>query len=127
MARSKALFVDVLGLDTDVIAPLSAEIWAGLAFDNEARAALKRDGLMLDGLRLTGPMPFTFTSAGTARVRVIVPDKNDSDRCLTCSVSVYCHVCAQQQRATTRLKLLRAEARSDDMRGFISGIRRRCR
>lgn len=47
-----------LGLED--IERTSAEIWAGLAFDEEARVALKRDGLALDGLRLTGPSPFTI-------------------------------------------------------------------
>lgn len=36
----------------------TAALWADLAFDDHARSALKRDGLLLDGLRLTGPSPF---------------------------------------------------------------------
>jgi hypothetical protein len=36
----------------------TAALWADLAFDDYARSALKRDGLVLDGLRLTGPSPF---------------------------------------------------------------------
>ena len=36
----------------------TATLWADLAFDEAAKSALKRDGLMLDGVRLTGPSPF---------------------------------------------------------------------
>lgn len=36
----------------------TAMLWAELAFDDHAKSALKRDGLVLDGLRLTGPSPF---------------------------------------------------------------------
>ena len=82
MARSKEPFVEVQGLDPENIAPFATQIWAGLAFDDEARATLKRDGLMPDGLRLTGPMPFTFTSAGAARVRVTLPGKSEGDALL---------------------------------------------
>lgn len=46
--------------DLAAIARLNVEIWADLAFDDAAKAALKRDGLTVDGLRLTGPNPFTI-------------------------------------------------------------------
>jgi hypothetical protein len=82
MARGKNQFVEVLGMDADDIAPLGTQIWAGLAFDDEARAAFKRDGLMLDGLRLTGPMQFVFTSDGTARICVTVSAGADGDALL---------------------------------------------
>lgn len=36
----------------------TAVLWADLAFDDAAKTALKRDGLTLGGLRLTGPSPF---------------------------------------------------------------------
>ena len=47
----------------------TAALWADLAFDDQARSALKRDGLVLDGLRLTGPSPF-----------VVHKIQNDDDR-----------------------------------------------
>ena len=48
---------------------VTAALWADLAFDEHARSALKRDGLVLDGLRLTGPSPF-----------VVHEIQNDNDR-----------------------------------------------
>ncbi len=45
-------------LDPSEINRLNTEIWADLAFDEAAKAALKRDGLELDGLRIGGPNPF---------------------------------------------------------------------
>jgi hypothetical protein len=45
-------------LDPSDIDRLNAEIWADLAFDDAAKAALRRDGLALDGLRIGGPNPF---------------------------------------------------------------------
>jgi hypothetical protein len=67
------------GPEPERIALLATQIWSGLVFDEEARAALKRDGLMLDGLRLSGPIPFVFTSAGPPRIRVTAPGRADSD------------------------------------------------
>jgi len=50
-------------LEPAEIERLNAEIWADLEFDETAKAALKRDGLAVEGLRLTGPNPF-LVSAG---------------------------------------------------------------
>jgi hypothetical protein len=67
------------GPEPQKAALLATQIWSGLVFDEEARAALKRDGLMLDGLRLSGPMPFVFAQVGASRIRVTAPGRADSD------------------------------------------------
>lgn len=49
--------------DLGMIAARSAGIWVGLALDDAAIAALRRDGLDPAALRLTGLHPFEFTAA----------------------------------------------------------------
>lgn len=49
--------------DLDALAQRSAALWAGLAFDQEALAALRRDGLDPGGLRLTRPHPYSYDLA----------------------------------------------------------------
>lgn len=66
-------------LEVEEIARLTAEIWADLAFDEAAKAALKRDGLALDGLRLTGPNPFQVGAADDARVTISAPERPDAE------------------------------------------------
>ncbi|WP_157218524.1 hypothetical protein [Flavisphingomonas formosensis] len=58
----------------------ATELWASLAFDETAKAALKRDGLALDAMRLTGPCPFRFTLADADEHALLsVPDRSDAD------------------------------------------------
>ena len=59
-------------LTCDEVARLSVEIWSDLAFDHEARAHLKRDGLNLDGARLTGPSPYHLEALDDGQIRVRV-------------------------------------------------------
>jgi hypothetical protein len=61
---------------------LNADIWGKLAFDETARAALKRDGLDVDRLRLTGPNPFQFDLADDRRVTVSAHGHADADQLL---------------------------------------------
>lgn len=49
--------------DLSMIAARSAGIWVGLALDDAAIAALRRDGLDPAALRLTGLHPFEFAPA----------------------------------------------------------------
>jgi hypothetical protein len=79
MTRGKDHYVEVDGLDPIVATLRATPIWAALAFDDEARAALKRDGLMLEDLRLTGPMPFIFARGEASQVRITAPGKADAD------------------------------------------------
>jgi hypothetical protein len=79
MTRGKDHYVEVDGLDPIIAASRATPIWASLAFDEEAKAALKRDGLMLEALRLTGPMPFVFTRGEASQVRVAAPGRADAD------------------------------------------------
>lgn len=58
------------GLAVDDVARLTADIWADLAFDRDALAALKRDGLTLDGINLGGPNPYRLDCDATGQVRV---------------------------------------------------------
>jgi hypothetical protein len=57
-------------LEPSEIDRLTAEIWADLAFDDAAKAALRRDGLAVDRLRLGGPNPFTVHAQDTASVTI---------------------------------------------------------
>lgn len=60
----------------------TATLWADLAFDDAAKSALKRDGLILDGLRLTGPSPFVVleTPNNNARLTVSADAADDAQR-----------------------------------------------
>ena len=51
---------------------LVADMWSDLAFDEAALARLRRDGLMLDGVRLTGPSPFEMRIADDGRAFVSI-------------------------------------------------------
>lgn len=62
MADTSRFRFDPGPLALDVIAQLTAAMWSDLAFDQSALAALKRDGLALDGVRLTGPCPYGFAT-----------------------------------------------------------------
>ena len=57
-------------LAVDDVARLTAARWADLAFDRDALAALKRDGLMLDGINLGGLAPYRFAIGDDGHVRV---------------------------------------------------------
>lgn len=50
----------------------AGDMWSDLAFDGVALMRLKRDGLMLDGVRLTGPSPFIIEDAGDGQLRVMI-------------------------------------------------------
>jgi len=63
--------------DPGVLAPedvmrAAGNIWSDLAFDEEARAQLRRDGLVLDGVRLTGPNPYAIEALPDGMIRVSV-------------------------------------------------------
>lgn len=62
------------GLSIEEIAQAAADIWSDLAFDLETRAKLRRDGLAIDGLRLTGPTPFLLTLCADGQIEVIVAE-----------------------------------------------------
>lgn len=65
-------------LALDEIQRLATDMWSDLAFDEQALARLRRDGLALDGLRLTGPTPFQIASAGSDELVVtIAPSVSD--------------------------------------------------
>lgn len=63
---------------------LATDMWSDLAFDEAALERLKRDGLMLEGVRLTGPSPFVIADAGDGQLRVSIdpavahPDHGDT-------------------------------------------------
>lgn len=61
---------DAAGLDAEAVARLAADMWADLPFDRDALAALKRDGLMLDGLNIGGPCPYRIAALEGDRITV---------------------------------------------------------
>ncbi|WP_157219173.1 hypothetical protein [Flavisphingomonas formosensis] len=56
----------------------AAALWAGLAFDEAAKAALRRDGLAVEAIRLTGPCPFRLRAVDAAHIAVSVPGRSDA-------------------------------------------------
>lgn len=70
-------------LTLDEVRLRAADLWSDLAFDEPAHARLKRDGLMLDGLRLTGPIPFVLTQDEGDIIVTIAPVVADSDQAAT--------------------------------------------
>lgn len=64
--------------DLDLIAARSAGIWIGLALDDAAHAALRRDGLDPAALRLTGLHPFEFARPTDGELQVIA-NANDNE------------------------------------------------
>lgn len=61
---------ETMGLDE--IQRITVDTWSDLVFDEAALARLKRDGLALDGVRLTGPSPFVLTEADDHRIVVAI-------------------------------------------------------
>lgn len=61
---------DSAGLTPEEVARLTADIWADLPFDRESLAALKRDGLALDGLNLGGASPYRFRASENDQIVV---------------------------------------------------------
>ena len=49
-------------------------MWSDIAFDDVALARLKRDGLALDGVRLTGPSPFELRQVEGGAVTVSIAE-----------------------------------------------------
>lgn len=66
------------------LAARSVELWAELAFDQDAHAILKRDGLDPAALRLTGPHPFAYEAApgGTIAVTARAADEPSAEALL---------------------------------------------
>jgi len=55
----------------------AAILWANLAFDEAAKAALRRDGLAIEGMRLTGPCPFRLRAIDSQQLAVSAPGRAD--------------------------------------------------
>ncbi|WP_449472605.1 hypothetical protein [Sphingobium chungangianum] len=72
------LFIAEEREDLDMIAARSAGIWIGLALDDTAHAALRRDGLDPAALRLAGLHPVEFARARDGGLQVIA-HANDND------------------------------------------------
>ena len=69
---------DPAALDRTVIEQHTAEIWSGLAFDEDAKAALRRDGLAIDTMRMTGPNPFRFRKIASGKISLTAPRRSDA-------------------------------------------------
>jgi hypothetical protein len=61
-------------LDLAQVQRLAEDMWSDLAFDDAALARLKRDGLVLDGVRLTGPIPYQLAQDENCSIRVSAGD-----------------------------------------------------
>lgn len=70
--------------DLAALAARSSEIWAGLAIDQEALSALRRDGLDPAAFRLSGPHPFAFAFVDTDKIGVTAhaPDREAAEALL---------------------------------------------
>lgn len=64
------LRIDAESRDLGLLAARSAGIWIGLALDDDAHAALRRDGLDPAALRLSGLHPFEYGAAPGGGVEV---------------------------------------------------------
>lgn len=63
--------------DLALIAARSAGIWLGLALDDGAHAALRRDGLDPAALRLTGLHPFEFARTPDGGLQIVAQANNN--------------------------------------------------
>jgi hypothetical protein len=63
---------DAAGLDAESVARVTGDMWADLPFDRDALAALKRDGLTLDGLNIGGACPYRFEPLDGDQIAVTV-------------------------------------------------------
>lgn len=70
--------------DLATLATRSAEIWAGLALDQVALSALRRDGLDPAAFRLSRPHPFAFACVDTDKIGVTAhaPDREAAEALL---------------------------------------------
>lgn len=68
------LLLDAGSVPLDAIARRVGDIWSDLPFDKAARTRLRSDGLSLDGLRLSGPMPYRLSLSSDGMLLVSVPD-----------------------------------------------------
>lgn len=76
--------------DLEMIAARSAGIWIGLALDDAAHAALRRDGLDPAALRLTGLHPFEFSRTAEGGFQVVAhANDNESAEALLDLFRVY--------------------------------------
>ena len=64
--------------DLAMIAARSAGIWIGLALDDDALAALRRDGLDPGALRLGGLHPFEYAAAPDGGIEVTARASDDA-------------------------------------------------
>ena len=73
-----SLSIAVGDADPDMLAARSAGIWIGLSIDDDALAAIRRDGLDPATLRLTGLHPFEFARGDDGEIDVVA-QANDND------------------------------------------------
>jgi hypothetical protein len=77
MGGQAQLLIETEDQDPGMIAARSAGIWIGLALDDGAHAALRRDGLDPAALRLSGLHPFEFLPAQGGGVQVVAHANDD--------------------------------------------------
>jgi len=80
VASAAALSFDAGSRDPADLAQASAELWAALFIDEAARGVLRRDGLDLTRLPLSGPHPFVYACADDgALTQVTLADAEGPD------------------------------------------------
>jgi hypothetical protein len=73
------LSVERRGADPADIERATTALWAELLFDDNAKAALRRDGLSLEGVRITGPNPYAVHVSETdADVLIVTANAVDT-------------------------------------------------
>lgn len=78
MKGRASLSIAAANADPDMLTARSTGIWIGLSIDDEALAAIRRDGLDPATLRLTGLHPFEFARGDNGAIDVVA-HANDND------------------------------------------------
>ena len=76
--KDRELSFDPGPIDPADVRRIAADLWSGLAFDEAALARLKRDGLTLHSVRLTGPMPYIVERLDDGGIVVTIADGIDN-------------------------------------------------
>ena len=79
---SNVFDVEQAAAGLDAIRQMTSEIWSGIAFDDDARVALRRDGFARDSVRLTGPNPFVLSAISDDQIKVETMSDGAEDEAL---------------------------------------------
>jgi hypothetical protein len=74
MVQVAEIRLDPGSLGLEEIRRLALDVWSDIGFDEGVLARLKRDGLVLDDVRLRGPCPYVFDCRQGNEIRIRVED-----------------------------------------------------